>query len=164
MRAFTSAIAVLGARVGGAALDRRIDRAATAARASTEALVIACGGRAWDGRIEADAIAEGLRARGVEASRVTRDRLSLTTLENLIEARRMLAARSLCGVRVEIVTCGWHLDRALRIGRKLGLEVIGAPVEDPPASIGRRVRRGVAERLAAWLDGLAIAAHAEPAS
>jgi uncharacterized SAM-binding protein YcdF (DUF218 family) len=164
MRGFSSAIAVLGARVGGAALERRIDRAAIAARGSDEALVIACGGRAWNGRVEADAIADGLVTRGIDPERVTRDRLSLTTVENLLEARRLLRAAGGANVRVSVVTCAWHVERALRIGRKLGLDVVAAPAASPRVPRARRVQRAISERLAGVLDHFALAAHVEEAT
>src|SRR3990167_399574 len=82
------AILVLGARVRaggrpGPALRRRIETAARAAERFPAARLLACGGCAWDGIVEADVMARELVERGVARSSVRRDRLSFTTIENL---------------------------------------------------------------------------------
>ncbi len=149
------AILVLGARVRQGqlrgALARRVDAAAMAASHWPRAIVVACGGRGWDGHVEADVIARGLVAGGVDRARVRRDRLSLTTRENLVEAAGMLRRLSCVGT-VAIATCDWHLPRALTIGRALGLSVVGVPAIAPPVSLFRTVIRALHERVAVVVD------------
>jgi len=139
-----SAILVLGARVraGGApgpALRRRIDAGAAAASRWPDALVVACGGRGWDGLIEADVIARALVARGVDPERIARDRLSLTTIENLREGVALARTRRSCE-RIAVVTCDWHAARALAIARALGIEAIAHVARAPAKSVTRSVR------------------------
>lgn len=143
---------VLGGKVGGAALDRRIAAAVEAATRAPEALVVACGGRAWGGRVEADVILEGLVGGGVARPRVLRDRLSLTTVENLIEARALLGREGLDGALWTVVTCDWHLPRALAIAGALGVEAEGFGAATPPRSILADTVRGLRERALAVLD------------
>ena len=147
-----AAILVLGGRVlpagrAAAPLARRIAKGAEAARRWPDARVIACGGRAWHGVVEADVIARGLLAEGIDAARVERERLSFTTRENLVEARRRLQARGCVGP-VAIVTCDWHLPRALSIAARLELVALGVPALGPPPPLVRRLR----ERLFTGLD------------
>lgn len=143
------AIVVLGARVragGGAgpALSRRLSRAALAAHEQPRARVIVCGGRAWDGVVEADVMARGLIERGVDEARIVRDRLSLTTIENLREAAKLLHADE--GPHA-VVTCDWHLPRALTIARSLRFPAIGCPAAAPPSPLARRAARAIRERF-----------------
>ena len=147
------AILVLGGRVrrpGRGALDRRIFAGIEAARRDPGAFVVACGGRSWDGLVEADAIAERMLASGVGRERVLRDRLSLTTLENLVEARRALARVGASDARWTIVTCDWHLPRALAIARALGVAAVGHPAKSPDE--GQHVVRALREGTLRWID------------
>jgi len=139
-----SAILVLGARVRaggapGAALERRIAAGAEAATIWPEALVVACGGRGWDGLIEADVIARGLTARGVAPERIARDRLSLTTIENLREGVALARQRKTCDA-IAVVTCDWHAARALAIARALGFRAIAHVARAPSSSVARSMR------------------------
>lgn len=153
-------IAVLGAKVGGRALARRIEQAA--GEYDDDAWFIACGGRRWDGVVEADAIADGLVARGVPRRRIVCDRLSLTTVENLREARTIVAmierhARE--GASLGVVTCDWHLPRALRIARALGLRAHGIAARSPDSPLHRRLLRRAWEH-ATWACDRATLAYA----
>lgn len=152
------AVVVLGCRVpgGGAraersALERRVRAAVAAARACGAELVVASGGRSWEGVVEADAMRARLVALGVAEAMVIRERLSHTTRENAAFVAELLDRR---GVReVVIVSCAWHLPRALQLFRARGLEAIGHAAEDDAASWLLRRYRGVRERVAARLDG-----------
>lgn len=141
------AILVLGARVGrtgvpGPALTRRIGAAVRAAATYPHARVIACGGRAWDGVVEADVMARELEKLGVHRSRIVRDRLSMTTIENLREGRKLAGSGPF-----SIVTCDWHAPRALAIARAMRLEARAFVAETPPPGRVRRTLRDVRERV-----------------
>lgn len=141
------AILVLGARVRlsgvpGPALARRLRAAALAAQRWPDAPVIVCGGRAWDGVVEADVMARELEALGVDRARIARDRLSFTTIENLREGAALGRA-----ARYVIVTCDWHAPRALAIARALGLAATSFDAKTPNAGPFRRTLRGVRERV-----------------
>lgn len=141
------AILVLGARVapGGKptrALQKRLDAAIEASHRWPHARIVVCGGCLHDGYVEADVMARVLIDSGVAEDRVVRDRLSLTTLENLREGARAIGASRFFA----IVTSDWHLRRALSIARALGLEVLGVPAESDE-SWPRRMMHAVREPL-----------------
>jgi uncharacterized SAM-binding protein YcdF (DUF218 family) len=96
-------------------------------------ILIASGGRSWGGHLEADAMARALAALGVPEERIVRERLSYTTREN---ARYVAAECARRGIdRVAIVSCVWHLPRAVRLFEAQGLEVIAqVPAKDVPRS------------------------------
>ena len=68
-------------------------------------------------RTEADAMEEYLVARGLDASRITKEDRSTTTAENVRYSSELVAP----GASVGIVTNDFHLFRALRIAEKNGL-------------------------------------------
>jgi uncharacterized SAM-binding protein YcdF (DUF218 family) len=109
-------------------------------------VVIASGGRAWAGRLEADAMAEALAAMGVPEQRIVRERLSYTTREN---ARYVAALCAMRGMdRVAIVSCVWHLPRAVKLFEAQGLRVIAqVPARDVPRSWARDLWLRGRERL-----------------
>lgn len=161
------AILVLGGRLrpGGrpaAPLLRRCRAAAEEASRWPRAALIACGGRRWNGVVEADAMAQTLAQLGVDPGRIARERLSLTTLENLIEGRalarstaRAAAAAPAGEPLLAIVTCDWHLPRALAIARELELSAFGVPAPTQEhGSAGRfaRTLRATRERVQLVLD------------
>ena len=140
-------LCVLGCRSGSAALARRA-RAASAAFAERSApLLVACGGVAWGGRVEADEIARMLREGGVPEEAIVRERASRDTRENALFAARILRARG--HSTVTIVTCSWHLPRATRLFEAAGLHVIsGIGVPPPDAGMLRRAYWFARERVA----------------
>jgi uncharacterized SAM-binding protein YcdF (DUF218 family) len=102
-------------------------------------VIIASGGRAWGGEVEADAMAEGLVALGVPAEIVVRERASLDTRDNA-RFTAALCARHGIG-RVGLVTCGWHLARARLHFEAEGLEVVKeVSAGDGDATNGSRAR------------------------
>jgi uncharacterized SAM-binding protein YcdF (DUF218 family) len=143
-------VCVLGCRAGSATLARRAKAAAETYLARGATTVVACGGRAWDGLVEADALARMLVAGGVPADAIVRERCSLDTRDNARFAASMLRRRGLS--RVLLVTCSWHLPRAERAFRACGLEVEGVGVEPPEATLLERLYRHERERLSSWHD------------
>ncbi len=127
---------VLGCRADGATLRRRAEAASAAYLARGAKLAVACGGRAWDGLVEADAIARILVAGGVPEEAIVRERCSLDTRDNARFAASMLGRRGLGGVL--LVTCSWHLPRATRLFESAGLEVEGHGVEPLDPTLRRR--------------------------
>src|SRR5215472_2130589 len=112
--------------------------------------VLASGGRSWAGVIEADALAEELARLAVPLHRIERERRSRSTKENA----RLVATCVPSGARIAVVTCDWHLSRAVALFRAQGFEV--QPVSAPSGHVSwaRRVWRWGRERVAATLDGL----------
>jgi uncharacterized SAM-binding protein YcdF (DUF218 family) len=135
------------------ALARRIEAAAALyARAADQApLVVASGGRRWGGLVEADVMARELARLGVPANAILRERCSLSTSDN---ARFAAAILERHGMRAAaIVTCAWHLPRALLHFRNAGVEVQPVAAADS-GRVGwsRRLWHRSRERLLIWVE------------
>ncbi|HEX2872681.1 MAG TPA: ElyC/SanA/YdcF family protein [Polyangiaceae bacterium] len=147
-------LVVLGCRVQGGQLSqaalRRVERAARAYREDGSVLVVASGGKAWQGARECEVFAEGLVARGVPAAQVLQERESLTTRGNARGVAELL--RDKAPRRVGIVTCDWHMPRALRLFRRVGFDPIAVPATSPPRSLHVTAARSVRERVSLALD------------
>jgi uncharacterized SAM-binding protein YcdF (DUF218 family) len=133
------AIVVLGCRVLSHALspaaERRIERAAHAWREQPTARILASGGRRWRGVTEADAFARALEARGVPKSTIFRELSSLTTRENAQHCARWLSEQRIG--RFGLVTCDWHMPRALALFRRQGLSPLALPAVSPKRTVVR---------------------------
>jgi uncharacterized SAM-binding protein YcdF (DUF218 family) len=143
-------VCVLGCRAGSPTLARRARAAAETYRALGATLAVACGGRSWNGLVEADALADMLREGGVPAEAIVRERCSLDTRDNARFAAALLDRRGLG--RVVVVTCSWHLPRAERAFRAAGLDVEGVGVEPPAPTLFQRLYWHERERLSSWND------------
>jgi uncharacterized SAM-binding protein YcdF (DUF218 family) len=144
------AIVLLGCRNGSPAALRR---AAAAARAWHEQLgpfVLATGGRRWAGLAEAEALAAELQSLGVEPGAIVPELCSLSTRENAHYSALILRARG--ARRAAVVTCDWHISRALECFRAAGVEAIGLPAASPPLAFPASWRRSAIERVGGWLD------------
>lgn len=166
-QASLAAVVVLGCgfRVDGSgrpaagALARRAAAGAAAffaAGAAPGAIVVASGGRAWQGQVEADAIARELARLGVPGGQIVRERCSLSTRDNARFCADTLRRRGIKSAAV--VTCDWHLGRAVVAFRHAGLEVSGVPATSGPARWTHRVWRWGRERIAALAIPLGVAA------
>jgi uncharacterized SAM-binding protein YcdF (DUF218 family) len=153
------ALVVLGCKVlpdgmpGGAA-ERRLLTAARAFAAAPFDIVIASGGRRWNGHAEADVLATRLVALGVPRARILRELCSLSTLENAAYASELLRVRGISDTT--IVTCDVHGARAARCFSWMGLNVttVLAPT---PASGPSRAYRAAGEWVRSRLDGIRAA-------
>jgi uncharacterized SAM-binding protein YcdF (DUF218 family) len=148
-------VCVLGCAIGTGALARRARAAADAFVTRRAELVVACGGRAWGGRVEADELAALLEDAGVPREAIVRERCSLDTLENARFASEILSRRG-AALRerreVLVVTCAWHLPRAVRHFRRAGLVADGLGVETPDATRLRRAYWSVREVVSSLKD------------
>ena len=73
---------------------------------------------------EAKGMATYLIGRGIDASRILREPQSTTTLENITFSCRLFDQTD---ARIGIVTNDFHVFRAVRTARKLGLDAYGVP-------------------------------------
>jgi uncharacterized SAM-binding protein YcdF (DUF218 family) len=142
-----------GGRLRPGPLARRLDAAVHAYAHRTEArtIVIASGGRHWNGLVEADVMARELAWRGVPEAAIARERCSLSTRDNARLTALSLAHRGIESAAV--VTCDWHLPRALALFRRAGVRVHGVAAHEatsPP--LRERLWRLGRERLLLWLE------------
>jgi uncharacterized SAM-binding protein YcdF (DUF218 family) len=96
-------------------------------------------------------MARELALAGVPQRALLLERCSFSTCENARYAARILARR---GARsVLVVSCEWHLPRALPHFRDLGLEARGLPAELPRGTgASRRAWLRLREGVARWLE------------
>lgn len=123
------------------ALGRRVG-----ALAGAEALFLVTGGRTWNGVVEADAMRDELVRRGVADHRVLRERCSLTTRDNARLSAELLRRRG-TGT-ITLVTCDWHMARAVALFEQERLVVSPHPVPGPPPSRMTGWHRGIHECVA----------------
>ena len=113
-------------------------------------MIVASGGRRWHGAREADALREFLVRHGVPEGCVLAERRSQSTRQNARYCSELLRA---CGaIQVGVVTCDWHLPRAVRAFGREGLVATGIAATSPPAGRSRRLIRGGSEWLSSILD------------
>lgn len=151
-------LVLLGCRVvGPAALSppaqRRALRAAEALQSGLTQHILACGGKAWNGVRECDALCAFLLERGAAESALERESHSLSTRQNAHYAARLLLPRGIS--RVWLVTCDWHMPRALRCFAGAGFRAEPLPALSPPIALGATWLRAGRERACLWLDTLA---------
>ena len=89
---------------------------------------------------------------GVPEGAILVELWSHSTLENARYAARLLGPRGLR--RVGVVTCDWHMKRALSLFRREGLEASPVPAGSPPRALPSRAYRALRERLSGWFDAL----------
>jgi uncharacterized SAM-binding protein YcdF (DUF218 family) len=131
------------------AASRRVLRAAAAYRKFSPAIVIASGGRRWHGVSEADALARALTDALVPEEAIVRELCSLTTLENACYSAEILRASRVR--RTGVVTCDWHMDRALAAFDRVGIDAIALPAVAPLGGASR-LARNAAETARTWFD------------
>ena len=107
-------------------LAERIDKAIEVYRKDpTPTIVIPSGGRGEDELLpEAAAMADYLREKGIPEDRIILEDRSATTLENLQFSKKIIDKRE-GGRYTALVTSNYHVYRALRYCRRIGLECTG---------------------------------------
>lgn len=159
----SDAIVVLGCRVtrnAPSALQRRAETAARAFHEQGPRWVIASGGRRWQGLPEATALRDLLVARGVPDDRIVRELWSLTTIENASYSAELLRAASIH--RVSLVTCDWHMPRALVCFAACGLTPSPLASPSPREGALARGKRHLLERARTWAAQTSLPIWFEP--
>lgn len=148
------ALVLLGCRVVRDALPgparRRVAATAAAFAAGLAPRVAVTGGKRWGSTIEAEELARALCAAGVPESAILFERAATNTFENARFTAKLL--RPLGFTRVGLVTCDWHLPRALWNFRQAGLGAEPVPALSPEITAGERAFRTLGERAAWWHD------------
>jgi uncharacterized SAM-binding protein YcdF (DUF218 family) len=153
------AIVVLGCRIAPSGRPappaaRRAAAAASAFLGGVAPLVLVSGGRRWGAHAEARAMSRAIVAAGVPSGAVVEELCSLSTYENAIfsaAALRRLGAR-----RAAVVTCPWHMARALADFRAAGVDAAPLPTGPVDAPVRRRLYLFAHERVCAWFDARAL--------
>ncbi len=165
-------IVVLGCRIGfdgepGPAAGRRVERAAQAFFELGPRAIIASGGRRWEARssvkggppngvAEADAFAAALVRCGVDRDAVIRELCSLSTIENAWYSAELLRQGGF--ERPAVVTCDWHMPRAIACFERVGVRVLSLPASTEPLSLVKTTARRLRER-AHWIVDRVAATH-----
>jgi uncharacterized SAM-binding protein YcdF (DUF218 family) len=149
------AIVVLGCRLrpGGRlspAAARRAERAAEAYHAGLAPVLVVSGGRRWHGVPEAAALRQELVKLGVSETALVTECCSLSTCENARYAKPLLESRG--ASKVGVVTCDWHMPRALLAFRRAKLEPLPLAAPSPNGSYSRTLIRSLRERISWYLD------------
>ena len=115
--------------------------------------VMPCGGATkGHARTEADVMAELLVAEGVPAEAIRKESKSRTTVENFRNAQALLGDKA----RVLVVTSDYHVRRAVKTAKRVGLRARGvaAPLPHDALWICNRMLefRWMAELKRGWLD------------
>ena len=153
------AIVVLGCRIAPSGRPappaaRRAATAASAFLAGVAPIVVVSGGRRWGPNIEARAMGGALLRAGVPADALVEELCSLSTFENAIFSAAVL--RCLGARRAAIVTCPWHMPRALANFREAGVDALPFPTAAVETPLGHRIYLEAHEHVCRWLDHRAM--------
>ena len=115
--------------------------------------VMVCGGvKKGRKRAEAEVMAELLTAEGVPAESILMEKKSHTTVENFRNAKALLGDKA----RVLVVTGDYHLRRALKTAKRVGLRARGVKTPLPHDALWicnfMLERRWMTELKRGWLD------------
>jgi len=135
-----------------AAGERRAARAAAAFHAGVAPRILACGGKIWSHVRETDALCAALIRARVPDSALEREGHSRSTRQNARYAAKLLLPR---GVRrVGLVTCDWHMARALCCFQGAGFDPVPLAAPAPALRGISGLERAVRERLSFAVDRL----------
>lgn len=129
------------------ALRRRLDAALQAWEQGRAPRVLVSGGRRWFGQAEASVMAAYLTERGVPSERIFPELQSLDTRGNAAHSFHL--AEPLGIRRIVLVTCDFHMARAIAHFRRVGFACEPHPAITPG---GVRVGVRLRERLIRALD------------
>ena len=152
-------IVVLGCRTEAsgritATARRRASRAAEAYREGVASWVLVTGGRLWGPVSEAAALRSELVGLGVPPDAIVCESAARCTWQNARYSARLMRSRGM--TTPAIVTCAWHMQRALGDFRAAGLDPLPLPADGPTAGPITRAHRRLSERLRGWIDAAAM--------
>jgi uncharacterized SAM-binding protein YcdF (DUF218 family) len=149
------AIVLLGCRIGPSGRPmipamRRAEVAASAYHRGVAKVIVASGGRRWGEHAEASSLKRELVRAGVPEAAIIEELCSLSTHENAVFTAAIL--RRLGAGGAAIVTCWWHMPRALENFRAAGIDAVPLPTEVNALGVRRRARVIVHEVISGWFD------------
>jgi len=109
---------------------------------------------------EATALRDLLVARGLPADRIVRELWSLSTIENASYTAELLRAASIH--RIGLVTCDWHMHRALACFVACGVNPSPLASPSPPETPFVRRTRHVFEGVRTWVARTSLPLWFEP--
>jgi uncharacterized SAM-binding protein YcdF (DUF218 family) len=153
------AIVVLGCRImpsgrPGAAAARRVATGASAFFAGVAPRIVVSGGRRWGARIEARTLGAALLRAGVPEAAVIEELCSLSTHENAVCTAAVLGR--LGARRAAVVTCPWHMARALQCFRGAGVDAIPHPTGPVEVSWAQRLYLEMHEVVCSAVDARSL--------
>lgn len=111
------------------ALRYRIQTAANYAKANDNTVIIASGGKGSDELIsEAECMKIELIKLGINEDRIIKEENSTNTYENVKYSKQLLKKEWTNGL---LVSNDYHLFRAIKMGKKQGLNLISLPAKTP---------------------------------
>lgn len=138
---------ILGCRVRGdraePTLQMRIEKAAQYLLENGKTTAVCCGGivHADQTKSEAETIAQGLIARGIDESRIIIENKSTTTKENFVNAKKLVPSLG-SEKSAAILSSEFHLMRASLIAKKQGLSL---PTVSAPSPENERIKNYIRE-------------------
>lgn len=134
--------------------DARLQRAATLLGLGRTELLVLLGGGPAGAPTEAELAHRGLRALGIDDDApLLLEAASRDTMQNLRNARDLIAASPLAGTRVTLLSSRYHLARCAWLARQLGLEVeLCAAEARLPLGPRRLLRIALEAGYVCWLD------------
>lgn len=119
-------------------LKMRIEAAADFLEKNPDTVAIPTGGITFEGQTlsEAQAIKDGLMARGIPEERIILEDQAKTTVENFVNAKKIIQGmrKNVAATRIAFMTSDFHVYRASVICRQAGLEAVGIPAPSPEKS------------------------------
>ncbi len=149
------AIVVLGCRISPSGRPappaaRRAVTGASAFFAGVAPRILVSGGRRWGSHVEARALRLALVRAGVPEEAVVEELCSLSTCENAVFSAAILAR--LGARRAAVVTCPWHMARAMSSFRAAGVDALPLPTALAEMSRPRRLYLEAHEVVCTALD------------
>ena len=128
------ALIVLGGGIRGntptLTLKYRLDRAADYLEKHPDCIAVVSGGQGGDEIVtEASVMRSYLISHGVGEDRILSEEASKSTEENFMFSKALIESEKGADARTVFVTTGFHVYRAERVARKLGIEAQGIPAK-----------------------------------
>lgn len=129
------AVIVLGAALHGDrvtwVLSNRLDTAIEYSLLHPDAVIVVSGGQgSGETRPEADAMADYLVAHGVDSQRILIENRSTNTTENFLYSLELIGSKLGEDATIAYITTDFHVYRAGRVAKSLGLEAKGIAADD----------------------------------
>jgi len=150
-------VIVLGAGVRGETPSRhlvnRLNRAIEYLANNPDAMVVVTGGLGQAATItEAEASKRYLAARGISPERILLEEKSTSTYENLVFANKILLDYFPYGFRAVVISNDFHIYRAVRTARGIGIYASGVGASTPRSTIPLNYLREMAAVSNMWLS------------